>query len=376
MGRPGLTKHRKFKRLAHALEPVLPGMGELLARGCLETIWESAYETGNDYVGTAEDVESLAGWQGKRGLLCGAMEAAGFLDPLDEDAARYRVHDLYDHAPEYVRKRMDREAARRDRGVTLSEVRAAAVRVRWEKRKQAATNGSQLQAPKSAAVDVAPVIQKEAACIGHYSMVTPTSIQTATNGTTPAPAPSDLLQKEDLAHVTAAEAALDLFGQPPSAHPLKPPRKPRKRKTDNPMPEGCVTREQAEEAIAASSRGRYLSPGRTVKGTLALDAARRANPDGAIFKRVGEWLAAGGDGFKGTMDGRSLHCLTAWIAQSQAWNGKPIPVKPSNGNGRPPEPTSGVPDAAETRRRAEAARAEYEAEMAKVKKISGGEASS
>ena len=77
MGRPGLTKHRKFKRLAHALEPVLPGMGELLARGCLETIWESAYETGNDYVGTAEDVESLAGWQGKRGLLCGAMEAAG-----------------------------------------------------------------------------------------------------------------------------------------------------------------------------------------------------------------------------------------------------------------------------------------------------------
>lgn len=36
----------------------------LLARGALELLWDSCYESGEDYVGTSEDVENLIGWQG------------------------------------------------------------------------------------------------------------------------------------------------------------------------------------------------------------------------------------------------------------------------------------------------------------------------
>ncbi len=46
-------------------------------------------------------------------------------------------HDLYDHAPEYVRKRFDRKAERQARGVTFKEIRSAkgkaAAAARWGK---------------------------------------------------------------------------------------------------------------------------------------------------------------------------------------------------------------------------------------------------
>ena len=142
MARPGLTKHRKFLRLARAVGNVP------LALGCLEMIWSQCYENGEDYLGDAVDVESAAQWLGTPGALCSSLLAAGgdgnsgFIEEIEDRPGHFRCHDLYDHAPEYVRKRMDRENARRAAGVTLREVRAAAANERWRRAKDMQTDAS------------------------------------------------------------------------------------------------------------------------------------------------------------------------------------------------------------------------------------------
>lgn len=114
MARPGLTRHRKFLRLARAIG------GPIIARGVLELLWDSCYECGEDYVGTASDIESLVGWTGESGALAralveaGAPEGQGFIEPVHGSASStlYRVHDLWHHAPDYVAKRHKRELER------------------------------------------------------------------------------------------------------------------------------------------------------------------------------------------------------------------------------------------------------------------------
>lgn len=117
MGRPGLTQHRKFRRLASALK------SEPLARGVLELLWDSCYESGDDYLGTNHDVENLARWKGRPGVLTRALVSAGqpdgqgFIEEVESTHAepRYRLHDLWHHAPEYVKKRRVRELQRQQR---------------------------------------------------------------------------------------------------------------------------------------------------------------------------------------------------------------------------------------------------------------------
>lgn len=96
-----------------------------MARGALELLWEGCYENGDDYIGTAEDIEAMVGWQGESGVLTRALvdagqpEGPGFIDPCESEAVgrvmTYRVHDLWHHAPDYVAKRRKREMARQDR---------------------------------------------------------------------------------------------------------------------------------------------------------------------------------------------------------------------------------------------------------------------
>ena len=116
VARPGLTKHRKFLRLAKAIG------SEPLARGLLEFIWESAYENGDDFLGDSTDVENLAHWGGEPGVITAALLDSGFIDLLSEGDAGcsspsspqcYRVHDLLDHAPSYVHGRREKEEERR-----------------------------------------------------------------------------------------------------------------------------------------------------------------------------------------------------------------------------------------------------------------------
>lgn len=116
MGRPGLTCHRKFRRLAQALG------SKMMALGALELLWAPAYEAGDDYVGTVDDIERLVEWTGDRGALtralveAGAPEGAGFIERVDASGQGepcYRIHDLMDHAPEYVARRRARELERK-----------------------------------------------------------------------------------------------------------------------------------------------------------------------------------------------------------------------------------------------------------------------
>jgi hypothetical protein len=105
-------RHRKFARLARLL-----GGDVARARGHLEMVWEVAYENGDELLGDAGDVEQLAAWRGKPGQLVDALVQAGFLDASPEGL---RVHDLWDHAPDYVRKRRSRESQRRTKGAELA----------------------------------------------------------------------------------------------------------------------------------------------------------------------------------------------------------------------------------------------------------------
>ena len=110
MGRPGLTQNRKFRRLSLTLG------GDAIARGHLELMWDSAYESGDEVLGDGIDVELAAGWRGEGGVLVTAMVKTGFLDVLPaEDGEVFVIHDFWHHAPAYVRKRRTREDERRSK---------------------------------------------------------------------------------------------------------------------------------------------------------------------------------------------------------------------------------------------------------------------
>jgi hypothetical protein len=94
----------------------------IIARGALELLWEHCYESGEEYVGLSDDIEAMVGWSGERGMLtqaladAGAPEGYGFIEPVDaSEPGRYRVHDLWHHAPDYVIKRRKRELDRQNR---------------------------------------------------------------------------------------------------------------------------------------------------------------------------------------------------------------------------------------------------------------------
>src|SRR3990167_817103 len=127
MARPGLMRHRKFTKLARLLMPHARHFhSEISGRGVLEVIWEACYEAGDAKLGSAEDVEHMAKWKGAKGHLATILYDAGFLDISDDGT--YSVHDLLDHAPDYVRRRCEREEERKLKGKTLSELRSKAGR--------------------------------------------------------------------------------------------------------------------------------------------------------------------------------------------------------------------------------------------------------
>jgi len=107
-----LSHHRKFARLSRLLG------SEVVARGTLELLWDVAYENGDELLGDAGDVEYLGKWGGESGKLAAALVESGFVDASDGDSS-LRVHDLWDHAPDYVRKRRTRETERQAKGRKL-----------------------------------------------------------------------------------------------------------------------------------------------------------------------------------------------------------------------------------------------------------------
>jgi len=153
MARPSLFTHRKLRKLARLLG------SKPLAVGCLELIWNVGYADGDPRLGSVADVEMAAEWTGNPGELTRCLLEAGFIDAVDADGklmakpvchvlpsvlplandmanVNFAIHELYDHAPEYVRKRMDREDERKRNGVTLRDLRSIAGRkgaeARWQ----------------------------------------------------------------------------------------------------------------------------------------------------------------------------------------------------------------------------------------------------
>lgn len=103
MAKPELRDHRKFLKLRRLLAEPTPHV-----LGYLECLWHRGYQTGVPVIGDEDDVEAAAEYPGKRGLFAAAAHAAGFLD-LDQATGLYSIHDLFEHAPEYAKKRMRRK---------------------------------------------------------------------------------------------------------------------------------------------------------------------------------------------------------------------------------------------------------------------------
>lgn len=112
-----MMTHRKFRRLV-----ALTGLPEAHIRGLLECLWDVTYENGDPFIGDSTDVEAAARWTGRPGDLTAALLAAGgeghcgYIDPAEGAPGRFVVHDLYDHAPEYVKNRWRREQVRKAAG--------------------------------------------------------------------------------------------------------------------------------------------------------------------------------------------------------------------------------------------------------------------
>jgi hypothetical protein len=195
MARPGLSKHPKFRRLVKMLNAPMPHV-----RGYLELLWEVAYENGNPVIGDATDVALACEYPGKPDdilqalLSCGGEGHSGFIDPVEDSPGRYEIHNLFDHAPDYVKGRMEREVRRQVDGLTITDLRREAARKRWDKRKCCKC--------------------KTYPCKCHAN-----AMQMDANDATPAPAPAPVLNTPAVAGGEVKVSA------PPTSPPKVTPRK-------------------------------------------------------------------------------------------------------------------------------------------------------
>ena len=108
MAKATLIGDQKFQLLVHRLG--LPGPHVL---GLLEYMWQSAYSSCNPILRTRAAIEITAGWTGTVGEFADAV-----LDPnhnfIDErEDGQFEIHDFWDHAPDFVKKRYLRAAERK-----------------------------------------------------------------------------------------------------------------------------------------------------------------------------------------------------------------------------------------------------------------------
>lgn len=112
MARVTLDRSVKFKRLCRDLDLPRP-----YVRGLLETMWDCAHECGEPVLGDSKDVEHAAEWPGEQGVFFEALRSCGWIDELS--SGLWEIHDYWDHAPNYVKKRRQRELERKISGEKL-----------------------------------------------------------------------------------------------------------------------------------------------------------------------------------------------------------------------------------------------------------------
>lgn len=109
MAKLALRSNRKFRRLLAMVRVDSP---EHL-RGHLSAFWETTWENGTPLIGDLQDIEAAAGWamadteKYPPGAFAAALVLARLVDVVVEGEL-YAVHDWYEHAPEYVKKRIGR----------------------------------------------------------------------------------------------------------------------------------------------------------------------------------------------------------------------------------------------------------------------------
>lgn len=97
MARLSLDNSLKFKKLVRRIALARP-----FVRGLLETFWDSAHARGSAIVGSEEDVEIASEWPGEPGAWFAALRDGGWVEPVRE---LWKIHDYWQHAPDYVVRR-------------------------------------------------------------------------------------------------------------------------------------------------------------------------------------------------------------------------------------------------------------------------------
>jgi len=164
----------------------------------------------------------------------------------------------------------------------------------------------------------------------------------------PRPVPSRPDPAEDISSPAAvapsalpAQATLDL-GAP------KPAKPPRAKKAADPPPFGIGA---AFEALASSAGGRFAPgvEGDWVKGVrIAVAKSVRQYPDLGAWRLVGEWLAAGGDRFRGVLgpSWAASGALADTMARAREWDatGRPALAGSPATFGQTPSQARAEPD--------------------------------
>ncbi len=105
----------------------------------------------------------------------------------------------------------------------------------------------------------------------------------------------------------------------PSPSPKKDPEQKKKEIAADKPPPLPFKPEEALSALATASKGRFvvskLSKGQAINAQRLI----REAPALDTWTLAGEWLAAGGDGWKGKLDVRNLGDFATWVAHSKAW---------------------------------------------------------
>lgn len=329
MARLSLDKNKKLDRLAMGLNAIAPGMGRLLARGILETLWGAAYEQADENVGDHIDVANAAGWPGDPLQLvellhnAGGTTRAGFID-VDSERGGYKLHDFWEHAPGWVKVKAQKNAAREAAGKSISEMRREAGRAGRAKQLAAAPGaGNGQTAGKSddfARTDAGKTRAKTRNGTGRdgtgfKSLAEPKALRPHggdTSTTDETHDGADGGDDVDDTTTTRPTAPLTLLATVPE----KP----------------TLTRPDALAAIATASGGLFVASQPSKGGVFKLDKLRKLPDAVARLERIGRWLAAGGDWrtAKGQkLDGRHVGELDAWDAQAQAWTPGTAPAAPA-----------------------------------------------
>jgi hypothetical protein len=120
---------------------------------------------------------------------------------------------------------------------------------------------------------------------------------------------SPVLEPEPKSHIPAIAGGFQLESEEPEKRPEK--------KSDPPRLRYPV--EELLAMLASASKGTFLASKAKTGQVIALQRLIRGGLELPDVKLAGEWLAAGGEAWKGKRDTRNIGDLDAWITQARAW---------------------------------------------------------